>query len=237
MSDSDSAEKTEKELKTEKEKAKIVFDKQRINFFKGTIAIIVIYGIFILAMSFIGILSDSGRAMFFDKGFAFTVTFISGTILVIIMLVIQIFTYKQPTPPAKFSGENLACPDYWILKKTPQSELDKISDTQIRALSSYYCENPRRSNDSTDIFTGGNLPTTPTLPQTELDNVVKTYNKTGPTGFGADFKMNCDRMYPDYMAYKDKDKFKDDPTKIRCQYLEQCSTSGKNLSWTSVCKN
>lgn len=225
---------------TEEEKRQI--DLQRRDFFKGTIAILVIYGTFILAISILGIVSESARNTLFVNGFPFTVTFISGTILVIILLLIQLLNYESSPPPAKFTGENLSCPDYWILKETPQSELDKITDTQIRQLSRYYCENPNDTSLTAKIVLPEASPTED-LSLSKLRDISDKYNfTTDPASqqLTTAYYMKCNHMYPEYMAYMDKTNFKDNPTAIRCEYLRQCKSDvqGQNkrvIPWTSVC--
>ena len=43
------------------------FDKERASYFRGSIAVMVIYGTFILALAILGIFSPSGRAYIFNK--------------------------------------------------------------------------------------------------------------------------------------------------------------------------
>ena len=144
---------------------------KKIDYFKGTIIIIVIYGVVILIMSMAGIISQSGRSLLFEDGFTFTVTFISGTILVIIFLLIELYNYKPPPVIPIYSGDNMSCPDFWILKKTPNDVLAKIGDKTAKLLSKYYCQNPMnntgvpmtvRASSATDrnnLGTNFNLPT------------------------------------------------------------------------------
>ena len=226
---------------TEEEKRQI--DLQRRDFFKGTIAIIVIYGVFILAISILGIVSESGRNLVFVNGFSFTVTFISGTILVIILLLIQLFNYESTPPPAKYTGENLSCPDYWVLKETPKIELDKITDSHVRQLSKYYCENPADTLASKIIIPASDANESTSL--TKLREISEKYNFITPAPqqqLSTAFHMQCNRMYPDYMTYMDKTHFKDNPTSIRCEYLKQCNSATtqtdekkRTIPWSSVC--
>lgn len=221
----------EKERLKDEEDYKNVTDTERKKYFKGTIVVIVIYGLVILVMSIAGILSESMKELLFVSGFPFTVTFISGVILIIILLLIQLFTYKPAEIPEKYSGDNMSCPDYWVLKKTPKNVLDNIEDKKVRQLSKYYCENPE---ESTGIYITGMGSTDP-IPDTrklrQLKNVVSNYNITSIDG---DYHMKCNRLYPDYMASVDKRNFPIDPTSMRCEYLKQCSSSS-NIAWTSVC--
>lgn len=233
MSSSDS-----KKKMTDEEKRQI--DLQRRDFFKGTIAIIVIYGVFILGISLIGMFSEGGRELLFVNGFPFTVTFISGTILIIILLLIQIFTYDNTPPPAKLAGEQLSCPDYWVLKETPKDQLNKIVDPQVKQLSKYYCENPANTATLKSDISLASVVVGEETRLTKLRDISQKYNYTTPDAnkLSQQYHMQCNRLYPDYMTYMDKTNFKDDPTTIRCEYLKQCksdSNSNNVISWTSVC--
>jgi hypothetical protein len=219
-------EEAEKERLKEEEEYKKQTDYERKKYFKGTIVVIVIYGLAILAISIAGIVSPMMRELLFVSGFPFTTTFISGVVLVIIFLLAQIFTYKPAEMPEKYSGDNLSCPDYWELKKTPVEELLKISDKKQRHLSKYYCQNP---NDTTNT----NVPTssnTSTREYIKLIEVVNKYNNNEPS-IDQNYHMKCNRLYPDYMATIDKQNFPLNPTKLRCEYINQCGA----VTWTNVC--
>lgn len=195
--------------------------------FKSTIAIMIIYGIFILVFSLIGFLSPVGRELIFENGFAFSITFIIGTIIVIGLLLFQVFTYTDNTPTV-FSGEDMICPDYWELKKTPDETLDKITDVQAKRLSTYYCENPA---DNSNNGQGNSIPINDDSEVSKrLLNIKQIYDNVG-------YSMNCKRLYPEYLSYVDKEYFPSEPTTIRCEYLNKCSNNNNNINWTSVCPN
>ena len=134
--------------------------------------------------------------------------------------------------PEKPSGDNMSCPDYWVLKKTKKEVLDKIKDTKVRQLSKYYCENP-------EISTNIDLPTTITAANADSDRKLrslKDVNAAYPTSIANEYHMKCNRLYPDYMASVDKRTFPINPTSMRCEYIKQCNTvPNTNISWTNVC--
>jgi ABC-type transport system involved in multi-copper enzyme maturation permease subunit len=216
--------------------------------FKGTIAIIVIYAFVILSMSIAGIFSQTAKAILFEKWLLFTVTFISGTVFVIICLIIQLLYFKRTNnttlqPVQKYAGENLSCPDFWILKQTPESELNKIQDSKTRTLAKFYCENPATTETKqVDLLSPSAAP-----PEVNVfgpnDNVTTdTVNAALSTAINntnmlsSNYHMTCSRMYPDYLAYVDKSQFTESPTTIRCKYIQQCNNNvGNNIPWTNVC--
>jgi hypothetical protein len=222
----------EAEKLKEEEAYKKLTDVERKKYFKGTIVVIVLYGVIILGISVAGILSPTMQEILFVSGFPFTVTFISGVILIIILLLIQLFTYKPAPMPEKHSGDNMSCPDYWVLKKTPKEDLDRMSQ-KVRKLSKYYCENPEIS---TDI----DLPDAITNATASSDRKLRslqTVQKEYPTSISGTYHMKCNRLYPDYMASVDKRTFPLNPTSMRCEYVKQCTTDANNpkIAWTNVC--
>jgi hypothetical protein len=218
------------------------FDMQRKNFFKGSIAIIITYGVLVLLLSLAGIVNEKVRKLVFEDGFAFTVTLFSGIILIVLLLLIQVYTYGGASKE-KIMTENTVCPDYWELKKTPKEVLDQITDPKVKTLSAYYCEKPQAYKP--DINVNG-ITTTSSAELKELKtSIAEKYNTI--TGLPNTAKMTCERLYPDYMAFIDNKMFPETPTKVRCAYISHCadaSVNGQNgesnaekIIWTSVCPN
>ena len=199
---------------------------KRTSLFKATITVIVIYGAILLLLSLVGIFSEQARQIVFADGFIFTVTFMAGVILVIIMLLIQVFTYKQ-APKEIVAGENMVCPEYWELKKTPKAVIDAITDKQAKGMSNYHCQAPVNvSNDSINA-------TGTSTEATTLNSVASVYNKIN---IPATARITCSRLYPEYMAFMDKKTFPDEPTKLRKEYLKVCKSASTQvvIDWPSV---
>jgi hypothetical protein len=209
------------------------YDLKRSGFFKGTIAVMVAYGVFILGISLVGIFSAKGRELLFVNGFSFTVTFIAGTILVILLLLVQLLTYKI-TPKTYYPGENMTCPDYWVLKKVPSTS-PAPSDKIAASFSRYYCENPDDAVLNTDMTTPTGSPGSAAAILRSAANVYKGNR------IAQNYHMQCNRLYPDYLAYLDKKNFSENPTTLRCQYLKTCKNdqdppaNKRDIVWSGVC--
>ena len=177
-------------------------------------------------LSLVGILFDKVREVIFTDGFIFTVTFMAGVILVIIMLLIQIFTYKE-APKEIIAGENMVCPEYWELKKTPKAVIDRITDKQAKGMSNYHCQAPVNVSNTSISATGT------TTEATTLNSVASVYNKTN---IPATARITCSRLYPEYMAFMDKKTFPEEPTKLRKEYLKVCKSASTPvvIDWPSV---
>jgi uncharacterized membrane protein YdbT with pleckstrin-like domain len=79
-------EEAEKQKLKDEEEYKKKTNVERTKYFKGTIVVVVIYGVIILGISIAGMLSPTMKELLFVSGFPFTVTFISGVILIIIVI-------------------------------------------------------------------------------------------------------------------------------------------------------
>lgn len=208
--------------------------------FKRTIAIIVMYATFILLMSMAGFISSAAREILFVRNLTFTVTFITGTVITIAIILIQLFVVKPAStvvkPVVRYSGEGMECPDFWVLKETPAAELDAIQDLQLKEMSRYYCENPRvhLPEGGTVDFPEDTTPPSSDEKDKELYDMVAKYKNSG---ISSDYHMQCNRMYPDYMSFIDRTKFESNPTALRCNYLKKCTlSSGNHLPWTGICR-
>lgn len=233
MSTSDSKDKLTKEEKKLTKEEKKAYDKARANYFKGSISVMVIYGTFVLGLAILGIFSPSGRAYIFEQNFAFTVTFISGILVVITMMLVQLLAYKPPVKET-VQTDALACPDYWELKKSTQAMKNNMN-ANVRQWADYYCQ-PMLS--SVGIGTTGLVGIGTTIPVNKsYTDMVNKFNYTNGLTTSAMIdtasQMQCNRIFPDYMQYEDQKAFPDAPNTLRCKFLEVC---GKDkISWSAVC--
>lgn len=210
------------------------YKKSRTSYFKGTITVAVIYGTLALVMFLVAVFSSSGRSIITDTMLPFTITFISGMIIVVILMLIAIFAMKPPAPRV-FAYDSSKCPDFWSLQATPQSFLNSFSGIEAAQMR-YRCVNPAATNLNT--LSDPAITTTNADIQTLLNNTKSVYQTSydppttsnSNTGTG---KLNCNVVYPDFMNYQDMQYDKNDkasPNRLRCAYARQC-----NVSWSSAC--
>lgn len=223
----------------------INMDLSKANLFKGTIAVMVIYGVFVLLMVGAGFISDKFKTMVFDEGFAFTVTLLSGIVLVVVLLMVQVIGAKV-TEVTPIQVDNMQCPDFWELMKTDQEVLSKINNATARELSKFQCVAPM-SGSATRLDTGINTSTISTNSSVEsqkLKSVAGIYNTNTMSNDTTQGLLTCDRIYPDYMAFMDQKEFPNEPNKIRCEYVKHCGNNdsvtgqgnnARTITWSGVC--
>ena len=126
-----------------------LYKEKRERIFKGTIIVCVFYAIFAFLLLAISFTSESVKSLLLDKFLPFTSIYIIGTIIVIILLVMQIFDYKPIKHNRTNNYEDLSCPDYWSLESVPIDENTKdVFDPNVNYnLFKYRCKlNPQVFN-------------------------------------------------------------------------------------------
>ncbi len=226
------------------------YDMRRLDFFKATIAVTVIYATVIILISAVGIFSDEGYRFLFQDGYVFIVTLIIGVILIVALLLYRIYTYKMQKKTV-VSGDSYVCPDYWELKKTPDSILQVLQQREsnlsaktpgnVKNLSTYYCEDTRAKERTGNMTVRTTDPvTTENTRLTFIANDV--YGTSSSNPLDANYTMNCSRLYPAYLESQDTTKTGTNvnkiDNKIRCEYLKQCREhNDKNVIWSCICPN
>ena len=102
------------------------FISQRAAWFKTSIILCCVYGTFALLLLLIAIFSEQGKVILSGYLMPFTATLIGGILFIVLLLVIQITTFKPSvTNTNTYDGD--ICPDFWKLQKTPDSILNDSS--------------------------------------------------------------------------------------------------------------
>tara|TARA_B100001540_G_C15816779_1_gene648016 strand:+ start:6426 stop:7436 length:1011 start_codon:yes stop_codon:yes gene_type:complete len=96
---------------TENERKK--FDKNTQKTYKKTFWLCVIYALIALVILLVGIFSQWGNNVFFTELFAFVITYIIGTIIIISLLTWSIYSFDFPEIKKELNSDANYCPDYW----------------------------------------------------------------------------------------------------------------------------
>ena len=206
-----------------------LYKSRRASYFKGTIAVCVIYGTLSLFLFVLAIASVKGRELLANDLLSFTVTFIAGMILIIIVLTLQVLNFKPPN----YTGEDpaaMVCPDYWTLKETPKYVLDNVTNSEEKYLMQYMCQNDRSgvmpAREAAQTFaTTAALPVSRKLKEKVASVVYGAQGNDDNAG-----RLNCNLVFPTLMAVKDRKEFPEVPNSMRCQYAKTCG-----VSWTEAC--
>lgn len=231
-------------------------DKRKL--FRTTIAIAATYGVIALVLLIIAMMDTNGVSTLSTDFLPFTVTLIGGMLVILVIMVIQVTTFKPVK--AKQADAPMVCPDYWLLSETDtKTDVDYLAAPQeAKARMRYKCKpdpavfDPTYTNSVNQFGNGvanssrvrlvSSNSAKPNSPETKLVEAAKEMNNAGFSKTGAstltqtgntdDTKRNvrCDTVYPEYMAAKDAEFFPDMPNAMRCKYSEVCG-----VPWSGVC--
>jgi len=129
-----------------------VYNIKRNNMFKGTILMCIIYAIFAFILIIAAYVSESLRTVLFERFLPFTLVYIVGTIIIILIFIGLIFSYK----PEKLDDSNqyprVSCPDYWKLEIVDDYTTKKLFSNDFdSSLFKYRCVM------DTDVFSKGRI--------------------------------------------------------------------------------
>lgn len=98
------------------------------NMFKGTIAVCILYAVFAFILICAAYFSDNIRELLFDKFLPFTLIYIVGTIIIIMIFIYFVLSFEPKKVDINKIDENISCPDYWKLEILDDNVIEKSFD-------------------------------------------------------------------------------------------------------------
>lgn len=92
------------------------FRTQKMKMFKLTVAICAVYGSVAFFSLIIILLTSWGKRVLYNDMFWFFVTFIIGTVIIIIFMANEIHNFQPTKPKITTTYDSEMCPDYWKLE-------------------------------------------------------------------------------------------------------------------------
>jgi len=125
------------------------------NMFKGTIVVCIIYAVFAFILIAAAYFVDNIRNLLFDKFLPFTLIYIVGTIIIIMIFIYNILTFKPKKIDKKKVDENISCPDYWKLEVLDDNVINNSFDTANynKNLFKYRCVMDEKVFNKVNIYT------------------------------------------------------------------------------------
>jgi hypothetical protein len=110
-----------KKGETPNEKELKLFEKEKMELYKGTFVVCIVYGLSALLLLIIILFTEWGREYIYNKFAPAVITYILGSLIIIIYLLNAIFTLQPRKIGRIMEGDhNILCPDYWKLEKVPE---------------------------------------------------------------------------------------------------------------------
>lgn len=109
---------SEEEVFKPNEKELKLFEQEKLELYKGTFVVCLVYGLSAILLLLIILFTKWGKEYIYDKFAPAVITFIGGSLIIIISLISSIYNIK----PRKIgkdieSDNNIMCPEYWKLEK------------------------------------------------------------------------------------------------------------------------
>jgi hypothetical protein len=113
-----------KKGETPNEKELRLFEQEKMDIYKGTFVVCIVYGLSALLLLIIILFTDWGREYIYNKFAPAVITYILGSLIIIIYLLNAIFTLQPRKIGSSIDSDNyIMCPDFWKL----QIDTDKLS--------------------------------------------------------------------------------------------------------------
>ena len=132
-----------------------IYNIKRENMFKGTILMCIIYAIFAFILIISAYVSDNIKTLLFERFLPFTLIYIIGTIIIILVFVAFIFSFKAEKLDNTNEYPIVSCHDYWKLEIVDEYDTKTSFDTKNydNNLFKYKCVMDDKIFSKHDIFT------------------------------------------------------------------------------------
>jgi len=114
-----------------------LFEKEKLDLYKGTFVVCIVYGLAAFILLAVILLTQWGKEYIYDKFAPAVITYILGSLVIILYLLNTIYTLR-PRRVGKDAenDENIICPDYWKLEVVPMADQKKIVTNNLENLDS-----------------------------------------------------------------------------------------------------
>jgi hypothetical protein len=119
---------------------------EKMKMFKLTVVICAFYGILAVILLVLALFTSWGQQFLYNEMFPFVITYIIGTIIIIIYLAYEVYTYEPIKTKGALGGDAEMCPDYWKIeyagdqiKKKDNSGRSFLPEDVNKSLFTYKC--------------------------------------------------------------------------------------------------
>ena len=157
------------------------------NMFKGTITVCIVYAVFAFILIIAAYFFDKIRDLLFDKFLPFTLIYIVGTIIIIMILLYFILSFKPKKIDKKKVDDTVSCPDYWDLDVLDDNAIEQNFDVDNynKRLFKYRCVMDKNIFDKKIIYKQDKKPNTDN--QYRLGNIPTYYTQNNTTNYNGKY--------------------------------------------------
>ena len=104
-----------------------LFEQEKMDLYKGTFVVCIVYGLSAFILLVVILFTEWGKEFIYDKFAPAVITYILGSLVIIIYLLNAIFSIKPRKVGTDFdSDSSMICPDFW--------RLERVTDTNRAAM-------------------------------------------------------------------------------------------------------
>jgi hypothetical protein len=89
---------------------------EKMKMFKLTVIICAFYGIIAIVLLILALFTSWGQQFLYNEMFPFVITYILGTIIIIIYLASEVYYFQPTKSKGALEGDAEMCPDYWKIE-------------------------------------------------------------------------------------------------------------------------
>ena len=105
-----------------------LFEQEKLDLYKGTFVVCIVYGLSAFLLLVIILFTEWGKEFIYDKFAPAVITYILGSLIIIIYLLNAIFSIRPRKIGTDMDSDmNITCPDYWKLERiTDEAHKEEI---------------------------------------------------------------------------------------------------------------
>jgi hypothetical protein len=109
-----------------------LFEQEKMELYKGTFVVCIVYGLSAFILLVVILFTEWGKEFIYDKFAPAVITYILGSLIIIIYLLNAIFSIKPRKVGTDFdSDSSLMCPDFWKLEKVSETNKAAIISNNV----------------------------------------------------------------------------------------------------------
>ena len=110
-----------------------LFEQEKMDLYKGTFVVCIVYGLSAFILLVVILFTEWGKEFIYDKFAPAVITYILGSLIIIIYLLNAIFSIKPRKVGTDMdSDHNIICPDFWKLERVDATtQADIIANNEV----------------------------------------------------------------------------------------------------------
>lgn len=111
-----------------------LFEQEKMDLYKGTFVVCIVYGLSAVLLLVLILFTDGGKEFIYDKFAPAVITYILGSLIIILYLLNSIYTIRPRRIGNDMDSDNsIMCPDFWKLEKVDIDTKKVLIENNIKS--------------------------------------------------------------------------------------------------------